>query len=35
VLMPGDRAVIGTSGLSVFWQDLLKALPAFAIFTRL
>ncbi|MGY6637331.1 MAG: polysaccharide biosynthesis/export family protein [Erythrobacter sp.] len=32
VLEPGDRIVMGTDGLSVFWQDLLKALPAFGIF---
>ncbi len=32
VLQPGDRVVMGTDGLSVFWDDLLKALPAFGIF---
>lgn len=32
VLMPGDRVVMGTDGLSVFWEDLLKALPAFGVF---
>ncbi|WP_240505963.1 polysaccharide biosynthesis/export family protein [Erythrobacter colymbi] len=32
VLEPGDRVVIGTDGLSVFWEDLLKALPAFGVF---
>jgi len=32
VLEPGDRIVMGTDGLSVFWQDFLKALPAFGIF---
>lgn len=32
VLQPGDRVVIGTNGLAVFWQDLLKALPAFGVF---
>ncbi|MEM6475497.1 MAG: polysaccharide biosynthesis/export family protein [Pseudomonadota bacterium] len=32
VLEPGDRVVMGTDGLSVFWQDLLQALPAFGIF---
>jgi polysaccharide biosynthesis/export protein len=32
VLQPGDRVVIGTDGLSVFWEDLLKALPAFGVF---
>jgi polysaccharide export outer membrane protein len=35
VLEPSDRIVLGTSGLSVFWQDLLKTLPAFALFTNL
>ncbi len=35
VLEPSDRVVVGTSGLSVFWQDLLKTLPAFALFTNL
>lgn len=35
VLEPSDRVVMGTSGLSIFWQDLLKALPAFALFTNL
>ncbi|MEO1729305.1 MAG: polysaccharide biosynthesis/export family protein [Pseudomonadota bacterium] len=34
VLQPGDRVVIGTDGLSVFWQDLLTALPAFGIFAN-
>lgn len=32
VLEPGDRVVMGTDGLSQFWEDLLKALPAFGIF---
>jgi len=32
VLQPGDRVVMGTDGLAVFWQDLLKALPAFGVF---
>ena len=32
VLEPGDRVVMGTDGLSVFWDDLLKALPAFGVF---
>lgn len=32
VLEPGDRVVMGTDGLSVFWEDLLKALPAFGTF---
>lgn len=34
VLEPGDRVVMGTDGLSVFWQDFLKALPAFGIFAQ-
>jgi polysaccharide biosynthesis/export protein len=32
VLEPGDRVVMGTDGLSQFWEDLLKALPAFGVF---
>lgn len=32
VLHPGDRVVMGTNGLSVFWEDLLKALPVFGVF---
>jgi polysaccharide export outer membrane protein len=32
VLQPGDRVIMGTDGLSVFWEDLLKALPAFGVF---
>ncbi len=32
VLQPGDRVVMGTNGLSVFYQDLLKAAPAFGAF---
>lgn len=32
VLEPSDRVVMGTNGLAVFWQDLLKALPAFGVF---
>lgn len=35
VLRPGDRVVVGTSGLSQFWQDVLKTLPAFALFTSI
>lgn len=34
ILRPNDRIVVGTSGLSQFWQDALKALPAFALFTN-
>ncbi len=34
VLVPGDRVVVGLSGLSQTWQDILQALPAAAIFTR-
>ena len=33
VLEPGDRVVMGTDGLSQFWEDLLRAIPAFGIFT--
>jgi polysaccharide export outer membrane protein len=32
VLHPDDRVVIGTDGLAVFWQDMIKALPAFGVF---
>ena len=32
VLQPNDRVVIGIDGKSVFWEDLLKALPAFGVF---
>lgn len=35
VLEPGDRVVVGTSALSQIWQDTLRALPAFGIFTNL
>lgn len=35
VLQPGDRVVVGTSGSSQFWQDLIKTLPSFAFFTQL
>lgn len=35
VLQPNDRIVVGTSGLSQFWQDLLKTLPALALFTNI
>lgn len=34
VLEPGDRVVMGTDGLSVFWQDFLRALPAFGVFAN-
>lgn len=34
VIEPGDRVVVGLSGLSQAWQDLLRALPAFALFTN-
>lgn len=34
VLQAGDRVIVGTDGLAVFWQDLLRALPAFGIFTQ-
>lgn len=32
VLEPGDRIVMGTDGLSVFWQDALQTLPVFGSF---
>lgn len=32
VLQPGDRVVMGTDGLSAFWEDLLKTLPVFGVF---
>lgn len=32
VLAPGDRVVIGTDGLSVFYQDFLRTLPALGVF---
>lgn len=35
VLQPTDRVVVGTSGLSLFWQDMIKTLPAFALFTNI
>lgn len=35
VLLPDDRIVVGTDGLSQFWQDFLKAAPVFALFTRI
>ncbi len=35
VLEPGDRVVVGTSTLSQFWQDTLRALPAFGVFASL
>lgn len=34
ILRPGDRVVVGTDGLSVFWQDFLRALPLFALFSN-
>ena len=35
VLLPGDRVVVGVDGLEQFWQDMLKSLPVFALFTRI
>ena len=35
VLQPGDRIVVGTDNLSQTWQDFLRALPAFGLFTQL
>ncbi len=34
VLKPGDRVLIGFSGLAQVWQDFLTAAPLIAIFTR-
>ncbi len=34
VLQPGDRIVLGTDGLTVFWQDFLKTVPLFGLFVR-
>lgn len=35
IIEPGDRVVVGISGLSQFWQDLIRALPAFGLFTNI
>ncbi len=35
VLLPNDRIVLGVSGKSQAWQDLLQALPVLALFTRI
>lgn len=35
VIQPGDRVVVGISSLSQFWQDLIRALPAFGLFTNI
>lgn len=32
IINPGDRVVVGTSGLSQAWQDVLKVLPAAGLF---
>lgn len=32
ILEPGDRVVMGTDGLSQFWEDLLKTIPVFGVF---
>jgi len=34
VLQPGDRIVLGTDGLTVFWQDFLKTVPLAGLFVR-
>lgn len=34
LLMPGDRVVIGINRLEQTWQDVLRALPAFGLFSR-
>lgn len=33
VLEPGDRVVVGTDGLSVFWEDFLQTIPVLGAFT--
>ena len=35
VMQPGDRVVVGISGLSQLWQDTIRALPAFGLFTQI
>lgn len=35
ILEPNDRIVVGTDGMSVFWQDFLTALPAFGVFATI
>lgn len=32
ILQPGDRIVIGTDGLTQFWQDFLMTVPALGVF---
>lgn len=34
-LRPGDRIVIGTSGLGQLWQDVLQSIPVFAVFSQI
>lgn len=34
VLQPGDRIVVGTDSLNVFWQDFLKVVPLIGLFVR-
>jgi len=34
VLEPNDRVVMGTNGLSLFYQDFVRALPAFGVFSN-
>ncbi len=35
VLAPSDRVVVGTDGLSVFYQDMLRTIPALGVFVSL
>ena len=35
ILEPGDRVVVGTDGLSQFWEDVLKAIPAVGVFAAI
>lgn len=32
IIEPGDRVVLGNSGLSQFWEDVLRTIPALGIF---
>lgn len=32
ILEPSDRVVVGTDGLTAFWNDLLRTLPVFGVF---
>ena len=34
-IQPGDRIVVGTDNLTQAWQDILRAIPAFGLFTQI